>query len=123
MKKKSILYITLKQSLSKLKIKQDLLLQNKLCTNFSNFLWKQKLIYGYSIISIKKVAYVYLKYDTNGNNILINRNFKPINIHLLYQKLNWEKHTFYIIKTLKGILTLKEASLRKIGGFLLFKFF
>lgn len=118
--KKYTLYITLKQCFSKLKKKQLLYSMSTINKLFVIFLWKKNYIYGYTKTSQKKF-YIYLKYDNMYHNIGIKKDTKIYTFKNLYKLYLWEKNICMILKTVKGLYTPKEAFIKKIGGFSLYK--
>lgn len=120
--KKYTLYITLKQCIAKLKKKQLLYSISALNKLFANFLWKKNYIYGYTIKNYpKQITYLYLKYSTCFHVSGIKKDTKMYTYKNLYKVYLWEKNICIILKTIKGLSTCKEARLRKIGGYSLYK--
>jgi len=71
----------------------------------------------------KKQILVFLKYSKTGNKFTVLNAKKNLN-HKNLKKVNkWHKNSFFIIKTIKGLLCLKKSLAIKIGGFLLYKIF
>ena len=118
--KKYTLYITLKQCCAKWKKKQllyDISTINKL---FVTFLWKKNYIYGYTKKYPQKKIYLYLKYES-FHGYGIKKDTKLCTLKNLYKLYLWEKNICIILKTIKGLYTPKEAFIKKIGGYSLYK--
>ena len=120
--KKYTLYITLKQCFTKYKKKHSIFNLTFLNKTFANFLSKKNYIYGYTNKKYKKnTTYLYLKYNTSFNTYSIKKDTKLYRISNLHTLFIWEKNVYFLLKTIKGIFTPKEAFLTKIGGYSLFK--
>jgi len=114
-----ILQILKKQKLIlKISYKED-----KITIVLLEFLWLHKLICGFKIQRHCESIIIYLKNNEMNTNLKCDKYKHYNNINTLKKKQKWFKNSFFIIKTTKGILTIKQCVTIKIGGFLLYKFF
>lgn len=118
--KKYTLYITLKQCFAKFKKAQLLYDISTFNLLFVTFLWKKNYIYGYTKLNYSQKIYLYLKYDS-FHGYGIKKDTKIYTFKNLYKLYLWEKNIFIILKTTTGLYTPKEAFIKKIGGYSLYK--
>lgn len=109
------------------KLKNKIILQNLNVKDllFFDFLWTNKIIYGYTRFFVNKLNQyiVFLKYNkitSTPTSFFVGENFKYI---VLKKEKNWAKNTFFIISTKIGFLNSKDIGIKKIGGFLIGKLF
>lgn len=119
------LIVQIFQGLQKLKNKIVLKKLNLKDTAFLDFLWVNQIIYGYvnSCINNLKQCIVFLKYNkltSTPVSLFVGKNLKYT---VLKREKNWAKNTFFIVSSKVGFLSSRDINLKKIGGFLIGKFF
>lgn len=119
--KRDNIIIYLLQDLKKNKIKSSLKKVSKNNTLFLEFLWCNHYIYGFQ--KYKNIIIVFLKYNQIKSSVICKQIQKKINIKNLVKQKKWAKNSFFILKTNSGLISINMAISKKIGGFLLYKFY
>lgn len=123
MRKKYKIINILIQSQKKRKNSFEVKIQNKkTCLVVLNFLWLNKIIYGYTLKYPKKYI-VYLKHNKYGFNTLFKKIKKNLGLKNIKNLHNRNKNTFFIIRTGGSFINVKEIKLKKIGGFVFYSIF
>lgn len=111
------------QAIQKIKLKHTFYINNKESLTFLNFLWENKIIYGYYFNKWTKLGTIFLKYSITGNNFKFKKYFKPCHLKKIKTEKEWSKNSFFIFKTKTGIFTIQQTLHQKVGGFLLYKIY
>jgi len=123
MKREKNLIIRLTQGLYKFKSK--LLLKNitRKVLLFLYYLWKIKIIYGYSFANdLKSNIFLFIKNTEYNTNFFCFKN-KYLSKIRLNQTRTWTKNTLHIIKTYNNYLTVSAYRRSFIGGYLFLTIF
>jgi len=123
MKWEKNLIIRLTQGLHKFKFK--LLLKNitKKALLFLHYLWKIKIIYGYSFANnLKSNIFLFIKNTEYNINFFCFKK-KYLSKKRLNQTRVWTKNTLHVIKTYNNYLTVSAYKRSFIGGYLFLTIF
>lgn len=108
------------QKMSKQHITCTVVIKNQKELTFLNYLWYNKIIYGYSLSSNNKYT-LYLKHRIINNTINFEQIKKMETFKTLLKNKFWSKNNFYIINTIKGFISINQIKILKIGGYVLHK--
>lgn len=85
-----------------------------------NFLWINKLIYGYKRINVKYYV-LFFKNRIRNNKKIYNKYNKMLNTRTLIKLKVWNTNNLFIINNNKNFFNIKQINLLKIGGFISYK--